>query len=400
MRHPFSADDGHRAVAYRWDMRTGRALGIRGTDLALAAALAGVQIAGSYLAARGQPERHGVDVAAILLLAAGPAVLLVWRRHVVPALAVVVAITLAYLLADYPFGPVILSVIAALSAAVVAGHRLAAWVGAGVLYAGHFGGLALLDRAPGVTLAGLIGVAAWLLVVLAGAELVRVRRERRLEAERMRQEEALRRVGEERLRIARELHDVLAHNISLINVQAGVALHLIDERPEQARTALAAIKEASADVLGEVRATLGVLRGVDEAAPRHPAPSLRGLDELAARVSAAGLEVRTEITGIERALPVGVDQAAFRIVQEALTNVQRHSGARAATVHVGYGEHDLTIAVDDDGIGSPADGAETSGSGILGMRERAAALGGGLDAGPRPGGGFRVRARLPLEGRS
>ncbi|MDQ3947486.1 MAG: sensor histidine kinase, partial [Actinomycetota bacterium] len=236
-------------------------------------------------------------------------------------------------------------------------------------------------------------------VVLALAEVARVRSERAAEAEHARAEQVRRRASEERLQIARELHDVLAHNISLINVQAGVALHLIDERPEQARTALAAIKEASGEALREVRSVLGMLRQVDEAAPRDPAPSLARIDSLVSRAEAAGLAVRVQAEGEPRPLPAGLDLAAFRIVQEALTNVARHAGATSATVRVGYGPDALTVEVDDDGRGVGSPSTVGTGSGIAGMRERAAALGGQFQAGPRPGGGFRVQARFPLRER-
>jgi signal transduction histidine kinase len=209
--------------------------------------------------------------------------------------------------------------------------------------------------------------------------------------------EARRRAGEERLRIARELHDVLAHNISLINVQAGVALHLMDEQPGQSRSALVAIKQASNDALEELRSVLDVLRQGEEQPPRAPASDLAHLNSLVAGVSATGLEVRTRVEGTPRPLPAGVDLAAFRIVQEALTNLTRHAGPASATVLVGYGSEELTAQVDDDGRGPASNGAG-QGNGIRGMRERAAALGGELAAGPRPGGGFRVRARLPLDG--
>jgi signal transduction histidine kinase len=226
----------------------------------------------------------------------------------------------------------------------------------------------------------------------------RARREQAAEAARTRGEEARRRASEERLRIARELHDVVAHNISLINVQASTALHLIDERPEQARTALAAIKQASKEALGELRSVVDILRQSDEEPPRAPAPSLARLDDLVSRVSAAGLEVLTKVEGDRRPLPAPVELAAFRIVQEALTNVHRHAGAASATVHVTYGERDLTVRVDDDGRGASPDGGAGGGAGIAGMRERVAALGGELEAGPRGEGGFRVLARLPLDG--
>ena len=232
-------------------------------------------------------------------------------------------------------------------------------------------------------------------------------RQRRLDAERTRAEEARRRAGEERMRIARELHDVLAHNISLINVQAGVALHLMDEQPGQSRSALQAIKQASNDALGELRSVLDVLRQGDEAPPRAPASGLAQLDSLVAGAGSAGLAVHTRVEGTPRPLPAGTDLAAYRIVQESLTNVTRHAGPASATILVRYGPDDLTVQVDDDGKGATsASGRQATdpgrqdrrpgGTGIRGMRERVIALGGELSAGPRPGGGFRVLARLPL----
>ena len=176
-------------------------------------------------------------------------------------------------------------------------------------------------------------------------------RQRRLAAELSRAEEARRRAGEERMRIARELHDVLAHNISLINVQAGVALHLMDEQPGQSRTALVAIKQASNDALGELRSVLDVLRQGDEAEPRSPASGLAQLDSLVAGAGATGLEVRTRVEGTPRPLPAGTDLAAYRIVQESLTNVTRHAGPASATVLVRYGKEALTVQIDDDGNG-------------------------------------------------
>lgn len=210
------------------------------------------------------------------------------------------------------------------------------------------------------------------------------------------EEESKRRATEERLRIARELHDVIGHNISLINVQAGAALHRLKKDPAQAEEALTAIKAGSREALRELRATLGVLRQVDEEAPRAPAPSLDRLGELEESAKLAGLAVRTDISGSRRPLSAAVDLAAYRIVQESLTNVTRHAGASAVTVQLGYGERELSLVVEDDGRGAAADG-EGSGSGISGMRERAATLGGDLVAGPGERGGFRVSARLPYE---
>jgi len=256
----------------------------------------------------------------------------------------------------------------------------------------------LIRNRPGPSLTDMAGLAAWLLVLLGAAEGVRIRRERAAEAVRIREEEALRRASEERLRIARELHDALGHHLSLISVQSGVALHLNEELPEQARNSLSAIKQASKEALAELRSVLDILRQEGEPAPRSPTSTLARLDELVSQAAAAGLEVRTEIEGDVRPLPFGVDVAAFRIVQEALTNVTRHAGPASATVRVSYDEGDLTVEVDDDGHGRPVHNGTGSGKGIVGMRERVATFGGDLEAGPRPGGGFRVRARLPLDG--
>ena len=367
-------------------------------DVAIAVGLGIAQLLFTHFAAREQPERMPLDALAYTLLAAGPAALIVRRRYPVAVHAVVLGATLSYSVIGYPRGPIFLSLIVSFFTVVLTGHRLAAVLSLVAGY-GSFLWLAfLLGREPAPSLAAILGLAAWLLVLLFAAEFLRDRRERAAEAARIRAEEERRRASEERLRIARELHDVLAHNISLINVQAGVALHLMNERPEQARTALATIKEASKDALTEMRSVIDILRQDGEQAPRAPAATLARLDDLVSRTEAAGVRVQTEIMGTIRPLPSGVDLAAFRIVQEALTNVGRHAGAATATVRVSYGDGDLTVQIDDDGGGSTAVSTAGSGKGIMGMRERAAALGGDLEAGPRPGGGFRVRARLPLEG--
>ena len=171
----------------------------------------------------------------------------------------------------------------------------------------------------------------------------------------------------------------------------------MDEQPEQARSALTAIRGASKEALSELRSVLGILRQIDEEAPRAPTPGLDRLDGLVSRAEAAGLTVRTEVDGTPRPLPAGVDLAAYRIVQEALTNVTRHAGPATATVRIVYGDDSVTVEVDDDGRGPLSNSTSAGGNGIPGMQERAAALGGALEAGPRPGGGFRVRARLPVD---
>jgi signal transduction histidine kinase len=300
-----------------------------------------------------------------------------------------------YLVLGYPYGPIFLSVVVALVSAVWLGRRWAAWLvgitGPPLAWAMQD----LIGRAPGPSLASTLGSLAWVMVVLLIAEAVRFRRERIADLERAREQRAQQMADEERLRIARELHDVLAHNISMINIQAGVALHLAEELPEPARTALQAIKDASRDTLRELRATLGVLRRVDEDAPRRPTPGLGRLDELLARTTAAGITVHKQVVGTPRPLPAGTDLAAYRIVQEALTNTHRHAAAGTVWLRVGYEDDGLTLTVEDDGTGDTAE-TDGSGSGIAGMRERARSLGGSLTAEPRPGGGFRVHAVLPL----
>ena len=224
---------------------------------------------------------------------------------------------------------------------------------------------------------------------------VREVEQRAEEAERTRDEAAQRRAMEERLRIARELHDSLTHSISVIQVQAGVAVHLARKRGEDVPPALAAIQEAGADAARELRATLGVLRSEDDG----DGSGLGQLGGLVARARAAGLPVTLTVTGPERPLPPDVDQAAYRIVQEALTNVSRHAGHSAASVHLHYTPDALAIQVDNDGTGAVAStGTRPSpgpGLGLVGMRERVSALGGHLRAGPQDDGGFQVRADLP-----
>jgi len=375
---------------WRWSRR----------DVGVAVVVGFVQVVGTALAAhhRPQPGRRPLDALGVVLLLVGPVALAVRRRYPVAVLEAAFLTTLAYVVVGFRLGPIWLGLIVAYVNAAWRGRRWAAWatlaVGwAGFLWLPHWFGR---DRAP--VGQEVLGLAAWLLVLAAVAEVVKVRRERAQEAFRVRREEAERRAGEERLQIAQELHDVLAHNISLISVQAGVGLHLIDEHPDQARAALAAIKEASKEALGELRSVLDVLRREGDAAPLVPAPRLAAdLDGLVARAASAGVAVRVEVTGSERPLPPGVDRAAFRIAQEALTNVARHAGGARATVLIEYGVDAVTLQVDDDGPGG-ATSSDGSGRGLTGMRERAVALGGRLDAGPRPGGGFRVRAWLPLGG--
>ncbi|MGW0707407.1 sensor histidine kinase [Streptomyces sp. NPDC002643] len=343
-------------------------------------------------------ERADLDpFARVLLLIGGLMLLWRWRQPVLVAFGAA-ATAMVYLGAGYPYGPVFLTVALGCFSAIVAGHRRAAWTAMGALWVGHVLVAHWLYRwlpPSGDDAAGWgqeVAVVTWGVAILALSEVARARREQWARERAERAQAARRREDEERLRIARELHDVLAHSISVINIQAGVGLALLDSDPDQARTALTTIKAASKEALGEVRQVLDTLRTPGDA-PRAPAPGLARLPELVEQAADAGLTV--EVEGEAPTLPPGTDLAAFRIVQEALTNVVRHSGSRHARVRLERGGGELRLRIDDDG---PATGTDAggSGSGLMGMRERAAALGGTIEAGPRDDGGFRVLAVLPV----
>ncbi|MFL9654230.1 sensor histidine kinase [Streptomyces sp. PB17] len=358
-----------------------------------------VMVGSNFAAHAQEAERAALDPFARTLLFVTGAALLWRQRYPVPVVFGTAATTLVYLGAGYPYGPVFVAVAVACFSAVVAGHRKAAWTAMGTLWAGHALVAHWLYRwlPPSGDSAASWGqelvIATWVVAVAALSELARARREQWARERAERAQAARRRADEERLRIARELHDVLAHSISVINVQAGVGLALLDTDPEQARTALSTIKDQSKEALGEVRQVLDTLRTPGDA-PRAPAPGLDRLPELVEQAASAGLTV--EVEGKPPRLSPGTDLAAFRIVQEALTNVVRHSGSRHARVCLDQDGGTLLLRVDDDG---PATGAEAggSGNGLAGMRERAAALGGTIEAGPRPDGGFRVLAALPID---
>jgi signal transduction histidine kinase len=257
---------------------------------------------------------------------------------------------------------------------------------------------ALGDRAT-LLVDVVVVAAAWLLGdgTRRRQQAVATARERAAELERAREELARRAVVEERLRIARELHDVVAHSMSIIAVQSGVGAHVLDSQPEEARKALAAVEATSRQALAEMRRLLGVLR--QEAEPSGsltPSPGLAEVDALAADVARAGARVEVRIEGTRPELPLGLDLSAYRIVQEALTNVVRHAGPATARVRIRYAPDTVDIEVVDDGHGTGAGSGRADGHGIAGMRERAALYGGSLDAGPLPDGGFRVAARLPV----
>lgn len=365
----------------------------RAKRIALPAVVSVLALFGSFGASQGQPEKTDPDWFMVVLVLIGSVSLYWLRSRPVLVLWATVLSTLVYMLMQYAYGPVMLTFVIAVFSAIRTGHRLAGWVGLASLYGGHvIGRLILGINEDGIYQILLVG--AWFVVLGIVAELFHLQRERVLASARTREEEELRRAGEERLRIAQELHDVVAHHISLINVQASTALHLVDRQPEQAGPALAAIKDASKEALVELRSIVGVLRQSDESAPRQPVAGVERLDHLISRTSRAGLEVHAIIHGDPRPLPTGLDRAAFRIVQESLTNIVRHAKATAATVRIQYGEHALTLQVDDDG--QSLTGPPREGNGIVGMRERATALGGTLTATRTPTGSLRINAHLPL----
>ncbi|MEU7839103.1 sensor histidine kinase [Nonomuraea sp. NPDC049129] len=360
-----------------------------GNDVYVALVVAVIQVVLSQGAAWGQQGfRAPLDSLAYVLLLVGPVAIAARRKFPVLSTAITLLATYAYVVVGYPYGPVFLAPVYMLGSLVVSGRRLVAWILSGVTLA-VFLIYAYLVANQTLWIFHTLAITAFILLFMVIAELVRIRSERRAEHQRVVEEESRRQASEERLTMAQELHDVLAHNISLIHVQASTALHLMDDQPEQARTALTTIKSASKEVLGEMRSVLNVLR---EGAPRSPTAGLDRLDELVTR---SGLDVTLKRVG-SRPLPPQLERAAYRIIQEALTNAARHAPGSRVTVRLEYGTGALGILVTDTGATKPAVLTEAgSGNGIPGMRERASALGGTLTAGPA-GNGFQVEATLPL----
>ncbi|MGW4529945.1 sensor histidine kinase [Nocardia sp. NPDC004340] len=397
------------------DTRGGR-LGRR--DVLPALAVGAIQLGAGTLANHHQNVPRALDLLGYALLAVGPVLLLLRRRYPLGVFYGTMAVTVAYLLFGYGYGPIFVSLVVAFMTAAVRGSRWHTYPFVAVGY------LLMVWPVPGwcgyrTSVWQEFGLLAWLFLLAAAAEGFRQRcvaliarrqraeaaaREEEAERQRARTQYALesaereQRVTEERLAIARELHDVLAHSLSLINVQSSVALELFERKPEQAATALAAIKTASKDALGEVNALLRSIRGgtATVAAPTTPTIGITDLDKLTGPARAAGLEVHTMVTGGPRRLPAVVDVAAARIVQESLTNVVRHAPGASVLVTVHYAAERLQLTIDNTRpTRQPAPQSPSGGHGITGMTERAHALGGQLSAEPKADGGFRVKARLP-----
>ena len=369
---------------------------------ALLAAVAAVQVGGTVLAARHQVAPRDLDVAGLALLATGAGSVGLRRRSPGGALALALVATAAYSTLGFPRGPIFAGLLVTVGYAILVGRRREAVAAMAVGFVVFPWGRYLLGRGDAPSVASVLALAAWLITILSVVEVVRSRRERVREAQRSAEEAVRRQAADERVRIARELHDAVAHNMSLINIQAGVALHLMEGSAGEgdagkAAEALTTIKQASREALVELRSILGVLRAVDEEAPRAPTPSLDRIDELLASAALTGVDVHLDLDLHGEPIPRPVDLAAYRIIQESLTNVARHSDQPRAKVRVSAADRALIVEVTDEGSGrSPARGIPSGGNGIAGMRERAASVGGELSAGARAGNGFAVRARLPL----
>jgi len=364
---------------------------------------AAVQLIGTeHLQAGQRPTTTLTWVLAVLLV--GP--ILTHRRFPLASLAVCLAALLAYAAGRYVAYPGVPVFVLTFGIALHSRRRVA--------LAALFASAAAMTLSVGLQSAQVADTGTWiqselgiLVAWLAGRNL-RQRRARwaelRARAERLereREEQARRAVTEERLRIARELHDVIAHSMGVIAVQSAVGHHVMDTQPDQARQALAAIEATSRSALTEMRRLLGVLR--QEGEPRGslaPAPGLADLASLVTQVQDAGLRVWIKVEGQRGPVPPGVDLSAYRIIQEALTNVIKHAAASSATVTICYRPGSVTVEITDDGPGAPGAGVPPAGTGaghgIIGMRERVAVFGGEFAAGPRPGGGFGVRACFPV----
>ena len=368
-------------------------------DVAAAAVVTVALVAVSGHIPPGEGER-GIDVLGYVLVVLAGAAMALCRRLPAVALVVTTVVLTFYILGDYAGGPIFLTGWFALVSLSWRKSRRAGIAGAAVLCGGALI-LTATARAQDEEVVPVLFLVflGWAAAAVLAGDVLRSRRvrmveleERARDMERTREEEAGRRMAEERLRIARDIHDSVAHAMTSINVQAGAAAHVLERRPEAAKEALVAIQRVSGDVLDELGALLGLLRSAGEEPDRAPTPGLDRIPALVASARNANLQVALAIDGPVDAVPLPVGTAAYRIVQESLTNVIRHAAGATATVSVMAADGGcLTVEVADDGTGRRAAGGGT-GMGIRGMRERAEATGGTLSAGPGPGGGWVVVA--------
>src|SRR4051794_27995227 len=365
------------------------------------AVLCALQIAVTVAFAAKTNDRP-IDPLAIALLVIGPLAVLLRRVHPAVPVAITTAVMVGYVLRGYWLGPVFLAFIVTLVIAEIAGRSILARASAVVVV-----GLLIVCLAtgsgPALDAPQVFGIAAWLTVIIAIAALVRTRRDAARQRDERLVEESRRIATEGRLELARDLHDVLAHSLSLINVQAGTALHLIGGDPSRAGDALAVIKTVSRDTLAEVRTALNGLRG-EEPPSVAATVGLHDVHRLVETARRAGLSATVAVSGEPRELPPGVDIAAYRILQESLNNVGKHSAAAQASVHIEYKRDGVVLTVTDPGPRRPRSAGgpppHRGGHGLPGMHERATALGGRVAAGPHFDGGFTVTAVLPTPERA
>jgi signal transduction histidine kinase len=375
-------------------------------DVWLAAGAAAVVIAGSVVAAAVQQPPRPLDGWAVLLMVAAAGAL-AWRRAApMVALGVAVGAVGIYLLGGYPYGPIQLCMVVAMfevaRRARLRTSLLACGLAAATAVAFVLSRLAREADLPAVLV---LGWTSWLVVPWSLGALVQVRT---TAAERSRHELVARAGLEERMRVAQEVHDVAGHGFAAVAMQAGVALLVLEERPDQARQSLEAIRKTSTQALTELRATLDAFHTPGEArpavassaagaAPGADEVGLGGLHTLVDHVQAGGLPVDLEVDRTGVTLPPEVDAAAYRVVQEALTNILRHAGPTRALVRISREDDQVVVEIADRGHGT-AQASGDGGRGLSGMRARVESAGGSLTAGPRDGGGFQVVARLPLAG--
>ncbi|RNL86054.1 sensor histidine kinase [Halostreptopolyspora alba] len=360
-------------------------------DAAIALLLAVVGVLGTIATDDFSEADRPVDLWAFAMVLAAALSLVVRRSWPLATLAVAAGAVGGFLLAGYPYGPVFLPFFVAVY--TMARYRPLGWAVPASLIA-----FAVLlphlfthpDALPGML--GLVPATAWVVVPFSIGVTVRTVWEA---ARRERAAEIRRRVYDERLRISQEVHDVVGHGLAAIKMQADVALHLLERKPEQAERALTAISRTSTEALDEVRTTLETIRGAGSDPEQAAVPGLDQLSELRDRMSQSGVEISLEVTGTPRGLPTSVDLAAYRVVQESLTNVLRHTDAGTATVGVHYDPGTVSVLVSNP---APETSPRGEGLGISGMRERVNAQGGTLSAGPTRDGRFEVRATIPIGG--
>lgn len=378
-------------------------------DVAVAVVVAVLAVADVAASSADESAERAGDLLAYSLVIVGAASLFWRRRYPVAVLAVVSAVLVAMYLREYGAYLSVLGLPALYAVAAHEEHRTRAWLAMGVSIAVLMSAasVSLLDTNEGFGYFTAISMMAFLAAAIAAGVLMRNRQrifvdtERRAAvAEADRLAEAERAVTRERNRIAREMHDVVAHSMSVISVQAAAGREIVHTNPDKAAEVLARIEEVGRESLAELRRMLGVLResGDGAASSLSPQPGVADIAGAVAQSEASGVATQLVIDGPRRPLAPGVELAVFRIVQEALTNVRKHAGTSAsATVHLSYDTDSLVVEIADDGRGAATSLARSgSGHGLIGMRERVDIYGGSLQAGPRPGGGYAVRATLPI----